>query len=265
MTKLTLLLITYTLIIFPAQAEKPSVSEKVRPFFNKVIGSEWTAKILGPSDDIQLPEIPKLNSKATSTDVYKKKELRKNSFDQLPANKKNAYNQKFIHELHLAVKKIAPDENYTFGLVNAMAQGASREGIYRSIILDEQYAKLEALNEPTSIEAGKFIDEYMKKYLNLSISKDVIGSTNFYILKRIVVEKTLEILDVLSKDFSKFSDWYAVFSEDMAKKHEKALEGNKLRAAKDKKVHKKWAKSVSNQLIKGEIIIKLHSVMNGLN
>lgn len=72
-------------IHFYAQAAQPqtviqekSLVEKMRPQLMKILGEEWTVKLIGadnsvPVDEILMPAIPKIDDNAKSTAVYEKK------------------------------------------------------------------------------------------------------------------------------------------------------------------------------------------------
>ena len=57
-----------------AQETPPSFKEKMRPWVEKIVGAEWSAKLLGAKPvTIELPPLPKVKTDTKSTAVYDKK------------------------------------------------------------------------------------------------------------------------------------------------------------------------------------------------
>jgi hypothetical protein len=85
-------------------------------------------------------------------------------------------------------------------------------------------------------------------------------------VKRNVVEKTLEVADQFLKEgrIEDFFNWYSIISADIAKENENIWQ-RKLRANTDPYVHQEWTQVVPRQMVKSELVIKLHSLMNYLN
>ena len=136
--------------------------------------------------------------------------------------------------------------------------------MYRRVVNDEVYRTLEGYPEPAKKELIDFVTAYAEKYLAKIYSKEGMAKVNLYTIKKIVVETTLELLDILAKKPEDLYKWYANFSEEMASSHGAALTG-KVRKIQNAEYHYKWVQKVPFQHIKSEVIIKLHKIMNQIN
>ena len=209
-------------------------------------------KIPAPILDIALPPIP-----TVSSNLPKKVESR-----QLNPQKERRYNLAYIHELHSAVRHQKIDDKTLSRWINVMDQGGSREGIYRALVSDGIYAKLESAKTPLGDNLHDFVVGYTGRFLSLDIEKETLAKINFYSLKRLIVEKTLGILDSFVQG-EHLMRWYAVFSGNMAQKYPRAF-GRGIRRIMEKRIHLKWASIVTYQHIKSEVIVKLHLILNFL-
>ena len=79
-------------------------------------------------------------------------------------------------------------------------------------------------------------------------------------VKKIVVEKTLELMDVFQSR-SDVNRWFAVFSEDLEQRLEWQQGHRKLGS---RLIYMRWAKRIPLDILKSEIVIKLHHLMNSL-
>lgn len=250
-------------------AKEPEWKEKLRSYSERYLGAEITEKFLGPAPRVSLftlPEIPEVTQSATSLDVYQKNDpilLQGREFDQLDANTKSRYNLAFLDELFQVVRTNPGKDEEIAGLLNVLDQGGTREGVYRKIILDEIYSTLEQYEENPSESLINFVHEFGNKYLGRSYSKEGMKEFNLFSLKRILGERSLEILDVFSQDAEDVYRWYTVLSVEFAENYP-GLWTNKARANQTELFHYNWARSVPFQQIKSEVLIKLNIVMNAL-
>lgn len=218
------------------------------------------------SVEVELPPIPKIVSDAKSIDVYNKSGKiysQGAAYKKLSDTDKRKYRLAFIQELYLNVTGSSAEKSKILTALNIIEKGGSREGVYRSIVLSPDYSALEGFSESPSADLINFSYKYSIRFLAKSFSKAQMQKINLYGLKRVITEKSLEIMDSFSKDDDQLLEWYAVMSSELAKKFPLLWSG-KTRPNKSALYHLKWAKSVPLQLIKSEVIIKLHKVMNSL-
>ncbi len=243
---------------------KTSTKELLRPTLEQLLGKIRTNKLLGvPKDlDIKLPEIPKINRDAKAVSVYDPRKEESKTV-QLKSEEEEKYNFLFLRELFLATRRVEPDASEINNWMNVLSQGGGREGVYRALVLDEIYAGLENFDRPINGTVQDFISYYTERFLSQSIKDETLKKMNFYTLKRVIVERTLEVVDELQKDRETFLNWYAVFSGEIAAKFPNVWQ-NHLRSNPEKIEHKKWAMSVPMQHVKSEIILKLHGILNKL-
>lgn len=252
-----------TLITFSvSNAHAAGLADKIRPYVEKYLGDEIAVKLFGEIEEkIKLPQIPKVNKDAKSTrpEFVDKTKL------NVSKDKVQKANLSFLYELYEAARKVKPNDNDVSKWMNVISQGGSREGVYRALVLDNTYAAMENYTTPMTDTGIKFSKYYVTTFMNKSISKDSLEKTNFFTLKRVLTEQTLEILDeLLYKDVNLFYDWYAVFSAEVAKKYPNFFT-NKIRVSTSRERHRKWAKFVPIQHVKSEVIIKLHKLFNATN
>jgi hypothetical protein len=140
----------------------------------------------------------------------------------------------------------------------------SREGVYQALVLDEVYASLENKEEKSNERLLDFTLKSSQRFLNQTFKKESISSLNLYSIKRIMTEKSLDLLEHYEvKNLDDLYQWYAIFSFELAKDYGPLLK-TPLRQDQRFEYHLHWAKNMPIQHIKSEFIIKLHSVMNGL-
>ncbi len=243
-----------------AQDEVPTFKDKMRPWVEKVVGAEWAIKLLGPKPEtIELPAIPKIVTDSKSTAVYEKKiDEKKLSVSKEEEQKLNYF---FIKELYEAVRSVEPQGDELSRWMNALDQGGTREGVYRALVLDDQYAGLENYNKAPTDEVVKFVQWFFPRFMGETVNAP--EKVSFFTLKREAVEKCLEIVDAFNGNRDQLSRWYAVLSAELAQKYPQAFK-NDLRKSTDKKRHKLWAEGNPQQHVKSEIMIKVHTVFNFL-
>ena len=249
-------------LLFQAETSFGSnFSEKFRPYFKKLLGKERTDKILGvKKSGIVLPPIPEIKKDARNVELLKRKK-RKRAIKKLSRTQKQRYDLAFIREVSKVTRHLKSKSDEDRRWLNVMSQGGTREGVYRGIVLDERYKKLEVRSHPVSVKVAKFSVYYANNFLSQDISLGAVSAANFYTLKKVLVERSLEVLDSFPPDKDDIYDWYAVFSGYLAKKYPN-LWSNRLRKDKNVKRHKHWAKNVPEQHLKSEVIIKLHKTFN---
>jgi len=238
------------------------VVNSVRPYVVEYIGESFARKIFGESNTIELPLIPKVVKESTST-----KSLPQDPNENLiPKEKINAYSMRYLTDIYLAVLAKKPNRNDIGKWMNVLTQGGTREGVYRGLVYDSSYASLEEVGPETSNESAAFSAYFMEKFLNKKISINKIKSASFYTVKRNVVEKSLDIADQFLREgrVEDFFNWYSLISMEIAKKN-MHMWNRKLRSNSNPLVHKEWTSVVPRQMVKSELIIKLHLLLNYLN
>lgn len=242
---------------------------KGREMVTSIAGAEWGAKLFGaipqaPVVEAKLPEIPKLTKKSTDVSSYTKKIKDPTEYDRLPNERKRQFDYKFIQELFQVTRKAeAKDEDLSTWL-NTLDQGGSREGIYQALVLDDVYAALENMEEKPTNKLLDFSLKFSQRFFNQTFKKESLSQFNLYSLKRILTEKGLDLMEHYEEhNLDNLYLWYAVFSAELASEYGPLL---KTQIRQDPRVefHLQWAKNMPIQHIKSEFIIKLHSVMNGL-
>ena len=217
-------------------------------------------------ETITLPPIVQVKENATSIEVYNKsapiyKQGKK--FNDLTLEQKRKFRIAFLQELNRIVRSEEVSNEKLVSQLNVLEQGGTREGVYRSLVLDQVYSSLESYEEPSSDKLLDFTANFGEKFLRRNFSKDAMSKLNLWSIKRITTEKGLELLDAMNSNEQHIYRWYAVFSENIATSYP-SLWKTKLRSSTNRLVHYKWAQSVPFQQIKSEFIIKLHTVMNFL-
>jgi hypothetical protein len=218
-------------------------------------------KFLGQSEEaISLPNIPSTKNNAKSFDGIS---VQKNEV-KFKVEDEKQYNYSFIKELYFTIHKKDASKEFIMQWMNVLSQNGSREGVYRSLVLDSSYLALESYEYNLSDAGAEFTLEYLTHYLAKTFTKKKLLKSNFYTIKRTVTEISLEIIDALLRLYGdEVYDWYAVFSADIATRFPN-IWSNNMRKNKSATGHKLWAKNVPDQYIKSEVIIKLHKVINHL-
>lgn len=190
--------------------------------------------------------------------------LKQTEFDKLSKDKKNKYQMAYIQEVFQATRRIEATDIELSKWFNVITQNGSREGIYRGLVLDLYYQRLEGESHTSNIAAAAFTKEYMSTFLSQKFNEKVLKDVNVFSLKRVVSEKSLATIDVLRLNEIELYNWYALVSAYLAQNYGTYL-NNKIRTEKNPEVHYNWANSVPEQHIKSEIVLKLHMIYNGLN
>lgn len=263
-----IIVLSLSMIANVAMADvKESIFEKyknkARDFVSEYISDDLAVKFFGEgTPQIALPQIPKIE-----TNSKKGKEFDESKIGR-PLSEKvniNQYNYEFVVELYDVVRSEKVDENTSAKWLNVLSQGGSREGVYHSIVLDEYYGGLE--NMETSINDGtiRFAVSFFEDYFRMTLKPASLEGLNFYTLKRELSEKILVLLDTFAEENPEnIYKWYAVVSAGLAEDFQHVYK-DKYRLNKDTNVHYAWAKSLPYQIVKLEMIIKLHKAMNSLN
>ncbi len=260
-----LTLITF-LILFSTNHANASLVDDIkaslRPAITKFFSAELARKLLGKDpNQIEIPEIPKINSNNKSVQGLHIEEKVKSTFEK---DQMERFNYIFIQEMVKAVRQVEPSGEEISRWMNVLSQSGSREGVYSALVLDNTYMGLQNLDRLVSDSALEFTVDYLLRYVNKTITKEKLSKVNFFVVKREIAERTLQVVDELFKNPSDdVYDWYAVFSSEMAQKYPKIMD-NDVRRVTDAASHRAWAKSVPDQFVKSEILIKLHRVYNYL-
>lgn len=238
--------------------------QKVRPFVEKVLGADLASKILGDGlDAIVIPEAPKLIKDATST----KRLPKETGKTEIPADKKQSFDYGFIMELYQATRATKPNENDVARWMNALSQGGTRSGIFRALVLDTTYAGLEQYDAGITQATADYSIDFASRFFNQEITIDQLKTINFYSLKRILGERSLDIVDrfIMTEREDDLYRWYAAISAEFARDYPQIWSNNVVRANKMVEYHYSWAKSVPWEHLKSELAIKLLFVLNHVN
>ncbi|EQC52163.1 hypothetical protein [Bacteriovorax sp. DB6_IX] len=254
---LTALLITSPIVKAEGFADKLS---GMRPYVEKFLGKDTAVKIWGSKDNVKLPAIPTINRDSKSMEVYNRKKDAKESL--ITGDKKIQSDLFFVQEVVQSTREVKANRNEINKWMGTLTQGATREGVYRALVLDAYYARLENYDAPLSPAAKKFTILFMKKYTGKEITEDKLVNINIYSVKRIITERALDIIDsYLSQNEDDLYAWYGVLSKELAGYN---VWESKMRSSKSATRHMAWAKKVPHQHLKSEVVIKLHKLMNRL-
>jgi len=236
-----------------------------------MLGEDTTNKILGKEEvksSISLPEIPEVTLNAKDESFYDKKNssiyTQGQKYILLTLEEKRSYRISFLQQLFEVTRNSPAKKEDIAKFLNVLEQGGNREGVYRSITLDQVYLSLEQYDETPSSKLVDFVDYFSQKYLRKKYKKESLQSLNLWSIKRLITEKCLELIDVLADKPEDLYSWYAVYSAELAKDYAQAWTSD-TRKNITAEYHYSWAKSVPFQHIKSEIIIKNHKLMNFLN
>ncbi len=230
-------------------------------------------KLFPEERKIAMPKIPKIKRNAKSTSGFsaptpqpQKSAGKKDSNDKEQVKREREDNFHFVHEVYQAVLEAKPTSTQASQWMNVLDQGGSREGVYRALVLSDQYAGLENFDPTSSDQVVQFTAHFLSTYLDQGVDEDQLSNINSYSIKRIVTEQSLELVDtfVAENDRDSASRWYAIVSSDIAARYPSLWE-LKLRKSNNPRIHLNWAKRVSNQTLKSELMIKIHRVYNHLD
>lgn len=238
------------------------IGAKIKPFVEKILGADFAKKIFGEdtTESLVLPVIPKINKDTKNTEIYNQK----SDTEVFSKEKMEKYNVSYVQELVQAIREVPANRDEIGKWYNTLYQGATREGIYRALVLDEYYRRLENYEDQSSKASREFTISFMDKFIGKSVTMEKLQDLNIYSIKRIVTEDALDIADtfLLSNNKEDFYTWYAIFSAQIAKDY--PIWDNRLRASANSKQHLAWAKKMPLQFVKSEIILKLHILFNHL-
>lgn len=263
------LILMLSLVSFSAlaQVSEPSWKTSLRNMiskFNPNAAEYFLGKPPVAKASFELPEIPKNFQKNTDTSTYNKVQKEETEYDRLPLERKRSFDYKFLEELFLATRKSEARDEDLSNWLNTLDQGGSREGIYQALVLDDVYATLENLEETPTDRLVNFSQSYAEKYLKLNYDPKVLRKNNLYTLKRTLTEKGLDLMEYFeTRDLDSLYRWYALLSAELGREYSPLLQ-NDVRRDSSAEFHYAWAKSMPLQHIKSEFIIKMHTVMNGL-
>lgn len=247
-------------IILISLSAEAGWKQQAREYSSKYLGEKWTNKIFGQQEaksTLELPSIPKVIPK-----VEIKEAAKITSFDGLSSMSKRMYFENFVRELSYVTRGIRIDEAGLKKWLNVLEQGGSQEGIYRAMVLDKTYQNLEEFQDPINNKVISFLSDYGSRFINQNYSEQSLRESSIYTIKRIVTERTLELIDYLKSKPEDLYRWYAIFSAEVSKE---LRTQNQVRSISDEKYHYRWAEKVPLQHIKGEVIIKLHEILNQFN
>lgn len=230
----------------------------------KIVGEEWTVKLIGadksvPADEVPMPALPKITDDARSTAVYNKKQDK----ISLKPEVEQKFNYVFIKELYEATRQEKPNDDEIGKFMNVLSQGGTREGIYRSLVLDSTYAGMENWDKPVKSVTADFAVYFYGKYIGKKIVKKSFEGMSVFSLKRLMTEKALDMADAFGDDREGLEKWYAIMSADLATRFPQ-IWSNAMRKKTSALEHKAWASKVPLQHIKSEMIIKIHSALNSM-
>ena len=255
-----LLLSFWTTSVFATQNDSPIWKKKARVLVKRYVGENWAIKIFGEEKPAyELPAIPYVDEDAKSTEVYDKKYVEKVKID----NDQNLrLNIAFISELFEVIKERKGAGSEVGNWLNVMNQGGSREGVYRAMVLDQDYQGMENYDKLISNKGADFAITFSKRFAGMDINKETLQKINFYSVKRLVTEKALEIVDAY-EDEEDLYKWYAILSLEFARDYQYAF-SNQVRQNKEYEYHLNWANQAPRQHLKSEVIIKIHQIFNAL-
>ena len=217
-----------------AQAQAPikeqSFVEKMRPTLMKIIGEEWTVKLIGEDSasvkaaEMIMPAIPKVEDNAKSTAVYD----RKKDKITIKPEVEQKFNYAFIQEAYEATRQTKPNDEEIAQMMNVLSQGGTREGVYRMLVLDSVYGGMENWDKPVKSVTADFAVYFYEKYLGRKVQKKSFEGMSVFTLKRLIGEKALEVTDAFGEDRDALERWYAIMSADLAAKFP-SIWSNKMR------------------------------------
>lgn len=217
-----------------------------------------------PIDVIKMPPLPLVENNPTSVDsleLFKDPNLEKISEESV-----THYQMFYLKELYIVTKMIIPNEELMSNWISMISQGASLEGIYRSMVLDTDYRGKESYEQIQPNEKViQFLIQIMPPYLGNAIEAQDLASTNFHSLRKAIVEMAMEVFDGYLQEnrYDQLLDWYSLFSADMAKMAPDIFPQD-LRKDINAMSHLKWTKTMTLPFIRSELIVKIHYVLNSL-
>jgi hypothetical protein len=261
----TILVCLFLLVLPPDVSASQDLVQRARDFLSplvaRVLGEDTARRWFGSSftEEIELPAIPEIVRDARST--TRRAALNENTLQE---EQWIRYNRRFVEEVFEASRRLRPNTNDIAQWMNVLMQGGTHEGVYRGMVLDQTYAGLENYPQNSSADLADFVVEYFEKYLNRTQTVERISEVNFFSIKRILVENSLEVFETLAtNDPDSVYRWYAHLSGTLAYKYPEVFI-EEPRSTTSMYHHYQWGQAVPEQVMKAELIVKLHQVMNFL-
>jgi hypothetical protein len=244
--------------------------DKAKNLAQKYLPDSITQKIFKPEIEkgLVLPALPSLKSDSRSTYTLasdSKLNQQGGEFNKLPADQIRAFNLAFIEELYQATRRDRPTDQQVMKWLNSLEQGATREGIYRALVLDNVYFGLEEFESELSEQALRFTIRFYMSYLGAKVNEETIKKVNSFTVKKVVSEKSLEMLEALESKPEDLYVWFAILAADLAKQCQAVFKDNKIRSNLDELVHLSWVKSVPYQHVKSELVLRIHFCYNWMD
>jgi hypothetical protein len=211
-----------------------------------------------------LPQLKANNKSTASLDPKSALALQGASYFGLDQEKRRGYEVAFIEEVYMATRRASPTDEDILKWLNSLEQGASREGVYRALVLDSVYASLEDFTEPVDQSILNFTQYFYQTYIGAQIDVEALKQLNTYTIKKVVAEKSLEMMEALENNPQDLYTWYSMMAKDLAVTYGKFFNSNKMRTADSEEAHMSWARAVPYQHLKSEVVVKIHLIYNGL-
>ena len=241
---------------------REDLEKNLRPLIEKYLGDSLANSLFGKKEEeLTLPPIPKIVKNAKAVVVESEAETKDKM--NLSEDELASYHAGFIKELYQVVLSQKASRNDISTWLNALMNGGSREGIYRNLVLGKVYLSMESMKSGITEGTVNFAQFILKEFINHQTTKEKLARLSVYTIKRLVTEKVLNVFDTLIRTNEDDAyRWYGVLSGKMASVYGGALGSNKIRVNPSSHFHYNWAKDVNVQMIKSELIIKIHKIFN---
>ena len=153
---------------------KTKLSPKLRTFSLKFMDEKTVDQIFPAPAKPQslMPLLPMIKSDNKSTDSLDQNSqlaTQGASYFKMEPDRRRNFEVGFIEEIYMATRRSSPTDEDIMKWLNSLEQGASREGVYRALVLDSVYASLEDFSDPVSRELIDFTQEFYQKYIGVQI------------------------------------------------------------------------------------------------
>jgi hypothetical protein len=226
-----------------------------------IFGEKLTLALFGETNVYYygnaIPSIPKIDEiKPTDTSGYGKKREDEKIEDE---GKRRTLDYQHVKELINVVYERTVSETELIAYLNTLDQGGTREGVYSSLVLNNEYYKLEGKEMWASEKAQEFALFILEKFCDLEINfkKEV----NKYYLKRLVIDKVMNVFELLPTAQAKV--YFNILSVDLNRFYPGVLK-KKHRSSDNYKLHEMWSSKVPFPFLKSELVVKLHIILNSL-
>ncbi len=241
---------------------REDLEKSLRPLISKYLGESLANSLFGvKEEELELPPIPKIVKNAKAVVVESEAETK----DKLNLSSEEiaVYHAGFIKELYQVVLSQKASRNDISTWMNTLMNGGSREGIYRNLVLGKVYLSMESMKSGITEGTVNFAQFVLKDFINYETTQEKLSRLSVYTIKRLVTEKALNVFDALIRSNEDDAyKWYGILSGRMASVYGGALGNNKIRVNPSSHFHYNWAKDVNVQMIKSELIIKIHKIFN---